>query len=284
MDWEEMMKTVELAAPYVMKLLGALVALFCGWVVAGWLGRTIRRHLERRSFDTTLTRFFARMARYAVLTFVVLGCLGLFGIETASFAAVLAAGGLAIGLAFQGTLSNFAAGVMLLVFRPFKVGDLVRIDGELGEVEEIDLFTTDLKTLDARRIILPNSAIFGAKIENLTHYPLRRVDIDVGTSYSADLDQTRAVLEAAAERVANGVHEPKPQIFLAGFGDSAINWQVRVWCRPTDYWTVWEQSVSATKEALDRAGISIPFPQMNLHLERVDGSGLIARAANDLGK
>ncbi len=141
----------ELAATWGIRVIGVLVALFIGWNVGGWVRRIILKSLEKRSFDAALTQFAANMARYGIITVVVIGCLGVFGIQTASFAAVLAAAGLAIGLAFQGTLSNFASGVMLLIFRPFKIDDLIKTAGELGVVKEIDLFTIELTTPDNRR-------------------------------------------------------------------------------------------------------------------------------------
>ncbi|TNF61919.1 MAG: mechanosensitive ion channel, partial [Deltaproteobacteria bacterium] len=158
---------------YGPKVLGVLLALFFAWVIASWTERGVRAGLERRNFDATLTRFFAKLARYVILVGAVLGCLGVFGIQTASFAAVLAAAGFAIGLAFQGTLGNFSAGVMLLVFRPFKVGDFVEVSGETGTCEHIDLFTCEFRTLDNKKLIIPNGAVFGSTITNYTGYDIR---------------------------------------------------------------------------------------------------------------
>lgn len=267
MDEQTLSFLLEQTRFWGLRIAGVLVALFIAWIVAGWLSNTLRRTLERRKFDATLTRFFSKMLRYAILTFAVLGCLGVFGIETASFAAVIAAMGLALGLAFQGTLSNFAAGVMLLVFRPFKVGDFVRAGGETGSVEEIELFTTELKTPDNRRIIIPNSAIFGANIENVTHYPERRCDIEVGVVYSADCEAVRALLEGVAPKIAGVLAEPPPQIFLKGLGASSVDWVVRVWCKTPEFWDVHQRAIRDIKKALDEAGIGIPFPQRDIHLD-----------------
>lgn len=250
-----------------LQVLGVIVALFAAWIVAGGASRLLRRTLEARAFDATLTRFFSKLLRYAILTFAAIGCLGVFGIQTASFAAVLAAAGLAIGLAFQGTLSNFAAGMMLLIFRPFKVGDLVKVDGELGTVEEIELFTTELKTADARRIILPNSGVFGSKIENISHHPKRRVEVEVGTDYGAELEATRRVLEAAAGQIPGALTDPPPQVFLAGLGASSVDWKIRVWADGGVYWDVYQATVAQVKKALDAAAISIPFPQRDVHFD-----------------
>lgn len=248
------------------RVIGVLFALFVAWVFAGWVQRTIVRRLSKR-LDVSLVKFFASLARYGIIIGAVVGCLGVFGIQTASFAAVIAAGGLAIGLAFQGTLSNFAAGIMLLVFRPFKVGDVVRIDSNVGSVEEIELFTTAMNTPDNRRIIIPNSKVFGNTIENLTAQDRRRVDVAVGVEYSADIDEVRAVLEKVAAGIPNALEEPPPQVFLEALGGSSVDWQVRIWATPDEYWDVYQATIRGVKLALDEAGIGIPFPQQDVHLD-----------------
>ena len=153
---------------YAPKVMGVLLALFVAWIIANWTERAVRAGLEKRDFDATLTRFFAKLARYLILIGAVLGCLGVFGIQTASFAAVLAAAGFAVGMAFQGTLGNIAAGIMLLAFRPFKVDDFVEVNGETGTCEHIDLFTCEFRTLDNKKLIIPNGAVFGSTITNYT--------------------------------------------------------------------------------------------------------------------
>ncbi|MCB9650551.1 MAG: mechanosensitive ion channel family protein [Deltaproteobacteria bacterium] len=257
---------ITMATDYVTRIVGVVVALFIALIVAGWIRRLVLKATEKAKVDITLGKFFANAARYAVLTLAVIACLGVFGIETTSFAAVIGAAGLAIGLAFQGSLSNLASGVMLLMFRPFKVGDVVKTAGEIGKVDEIELFTTRLITPDNRMIIIPNSAVFGGTIENITFFDTRRVDVDVGTVYSADLDATRKVLEDAVAAVEH-LPEPAPQVFLDVLGDSAILWKVRVWTNTPDYWAVREKLTRAIKTKLDAAGIGIPFPQMDVHLD-----------------
>lgn len=253
--------------PWAMNIAGALIALFLGWLIAGWVARKVRRLVERRNLDMTLGNFFANVARYLILTAVVLGVLGVFGIETSTFAAVIGAAGLAVGLAFQGTLSNFAAGVMLLVFRPFKVGDYVELAGENGTVVEIELFHTELKTPDNKKKVVPNSKIWGEAITNYTTHPIRRVDVDVGVDYSADCDEVRAILQKVAENVEGGLADPPPAAVLRGLGGSSVDWQVRVWCNTPDFWDIYERAVRDTKKALDEAGVGIPFPQMDVHLD-----------------
>jgi small conductance mechanosensitive channel len=257
----------ELVMAWGLRLLGVGVALYAAWIISGWARRAMLASFERTGFDATLWRFFANVVRYALLAAAVLGCLGVFGIQTTSFAALIAASGLAIGLAFQGTLSNFAAGTMLLVFRPFKVGDVVVVDGMTGTVQEIELFTTDLTTLDNRRVIMPNSSIFGNRIENLSYYPTRRIDLPVGTDYAADIDRTREVLEGVVAKTEGVLEDPPIQVVLAELGDSSINWKLRAWCNSEDYWDVWQRLIRNTKVALDEAGIGIPFPQRDLHVD-----------------
>jgi small conductance mechanosensitive channel len=190
---------IAMITSYATRVAGVLILLFVAWMIAGWIRKITNRGLTKAKFDATLTKFFSNFASYTVLILAVLACLGIFDVQIIGFAALIGAAGLAVGLAFQGTLSNLAAGVMLLTFRPFKVGDLVNIAGNLGIVNEIELFTTALDTLDNRRIIVPNSVIFGSTNENLTYHDVRRVDVSVGTEYPADIDSVRRVLEKAVE-------------------------------------------------------------------------------------
>ena len=263
--------------PFLLDVVGAVVLLAVTLWAAGWAKRAARRGLAKSQLDETLTRFGGNIARYGVLILGGLAILSLFGISVASFAAILAAAAFAVGLALQGTLANFSAGVMLLVFRPFRTGDVVSVAGTTGKVVEIELFTTQFDTPDNRRIIIPNGAIFGSTIENITHHPTRRVDVDVGTSYDADLRETRDVLERVA-REANGVLEdPAPQVYLKQLGGSSIDWAVRVWTETSEYWAVKERITHSLKIALDNAGIGIPYPQMDVHVDGALGNPPAAR-------
>ena len=252
-------------APWGMKVLGALVGLFVAWLLAGALGRTVRRAGEARKLDVTLTRFFASLVRNLVLVAAVVAILGVFGIETSSFAAIIGAAGLAVGLAFQGTLGSFAAGVLILVFRPFKVGDAVEAAGVFGVVEEIELFTTTIKTLDNQKLIVPNSKIAGDTIRNAVAYDTRRVDIDVGCDYGASIDECRAALEESVELIDKALTDPPPQIFLNALGSSSVDWQVRVWCKTEDYWDVHQATIRAIHIKLGEKGIGIPYPTMDVN-------------------
>lgn len=259
----------ELAIGGGLRVALVLVLLLLAMTLAGWAAAAVRSSLTRMKFDPTLAKFLSRLTRWVVLLLGVLACLGTFGVETTSFAAVLGATGFAIGLSLQGTLSNFAAGAMLLVFRPFKVGDVVNLDGTVGVVDEISVFTTMVDTFDNRRIILPNGEVFGSKIENITFHHVRRVDVSVGCDYSADLDKTRATLQAAVDATEGRLDDPEPAIVLDGLGASSVDWIVRVWAPTSDFLAVKQSLTRAVKNELDAAGIGIPFPQMEVHVQKL---------------
>ncbi len=259
---EEMAKSI---FNYAIQGAQALVVLFIGFIVAGWVSGMVTKALAKAKFDITLSKFAAKLARWIVLAVVFVSCLGIFGIKTTSFAAIIAASTLAIGMSLQGTLGHFAAGVMLLIFRPYKVGDLVVVEGQTGIIDEIGIFTTNMNSLENKRIIIPNGKAFGGIIENIGFNKYLRADIDVGVDYTADIDKTRAVLEKAAASVKRSVSGPH-QIFLSGLGDSAVNWQVRVPASPAEFWDVYQATIRAVKVELDQAGIGIPFPQRDVHL------------------
>ncbi len=267
MSSEEVEKLITELTPLIttwsLRIVGAII----GFLLAGWIAGAFRKVGERAKLDDTLVKFVANVLRWGFIGMAVIALLGVFGIETTSFAAAIGALGLAIGLAFQSSLSNVAAGVMLLVFRPFKVGDVVRVGGEVGKVEAIDLMSTSLDTPDLRRIIVPNSQVFGSTLENITHHPVRRVDVAVGVDYGADLDTTREVLVKAIGDVPNQADGHDPMVYLTGLGASSVDYSVRVFVKTDDYWGAKEQLTVAVKKALDAEGIGIPFPQMDVHLD-----------------
>jgi len=252
-----------------LNVVAALAIIVIALFIAGWAKRGTTRALDRANVDPTLGKFFSNMARYLILIIAGIAVLEKFGVSVASLAAVLAAAGFAVGLALQGSLQNFAAGVMLLIFRPFGVGDVVDTAGEKGKIFEISLFTTQMDTPDNRRIIIPNGEIFGSTIENITFHDTRRVDVSVGTDYPASLDETREVLVAAAESVEGRLEEKDVVVYLDSLGDSCINWSVRVWSTTPDYWDVRERLTQAVKDHLDDAEIGIPYPQMDVHLDKM---------------
>ncbi len=259
----------ELIATKGLDVIGAIAVLILGRIAAGAVRRATVGALKRASVDATLVPFLAGLAYFSVLAFTVIAVLGIFGVPTASFVAVLGAAGLAVGLALQGSLGNFAAGVMLLIFRPFKVGDLIEAGGSLGTVRQIGVFSTALDTLDNVRVILPNSNVFGDKIANLSANENRRVDMVFGVAYGDDLQLTRDTMVRIVSNHPKVLAEPAPQIEVCELADSSVNFVVRPWCRHEDYWTVNFDLHRELKEGLEAAGLSIPFPQRDLHLHQV---------------
>jgi small conductance mechanosensitive channel len=238
----------------------AILVFAVAWILAGWARRAIRRASERARVDVTLGKFFANLSRWLIIALAALSCLSIFGIQTASFAALIGAAGLAIGLAFQGSLGNFAAGVMLLVFRPFRVGDSVTVAGQSGVVNEIDLLITELDTADGRRIIIPNGQIFGSVIENTSHHPRRRVDANVVVLITADVDQTRELFQRAIDSVRPRLNDPAPEVVLGDLGQTTMTWALRVWTTREDFGATRDAVLRAAKLAIDEAGINVPPP------------------------
>ncbi len=262
--WSRLLAPAEAYGP---RVIGAVCLLFAAWILAGWISRLTYRSLQLAKFDLTLSRFLTKFAWWGVLVLGVLACLDMFGVKTTSFAAAIGAVGFAIGLAFQGALGNFAAGVMLLIFRPYKVGDVIVVGSQTGKVDEIDLFSTTLDTPDNRRIMIPNGAIFGNTIENTSFHNKRRIDITIGVAFAADIDRTYEVLMRAACGVPGGLSTPEPEIVLLELTNSTVNWSVRVWTNSEDFGLVKQRTIRSVKLALDQAAIEIPFPQMDVNLK-----------------
>lgn len=247
---------------------------FLGYLFAKYISDLISRPICRR-VDETLGKFVGRVVFYSIVFGVTGSVLSKLGAPLGGLAAMLAAAGFAIGLAFQGTLSNFAAGVLMLVFRPFKVGDVINAGGVMGKVHEIDLFTTAIDTPDNRRIIVPNSAISGNTIENVTYNPHRRIEVLVGVEYQADLDRTREALQAAVTKFPMETIQGEGRgtaVILSNLGASSVEWKVRMWVASKDYWRMHELLTEQVKRQLDSASIGIPFPQLDIHVRREDGA------------
>jgi small conductance mechanosensitive channel len=263
---DRLLALIPLITAYGLRIVGVLLAIWLSFKVAGLLQHRVTNGLRDRKFDETLSIFFGNLLRWLILVASMLACLSVFGVETTSFAAVIGAASLAVGLAFQGTLSNFAAGVMLLVFRPFKVGDYIVAGGKEGTVTEIGLFVTAIDSLDNRRIYLSNTAIGAGAIENYTANPLRRVDIDVNIAGGEDIDASRQALESAGSSVPGREPTREAEVFLKGFGGGFVSWQVRVWTAPATYWDVWQATVRAIGYQLAAAKIALPTPAMNVNV------------------
>lgn len=243
----------------------AIVVLTLGWMASKWAQRGVLRALQAREMDPSLGRFVASIVRYGVLIFTAMAALDMLSVETTSFVAVLASAGFAVGLALQGSLSNFAAGVLLLFFRPFDLGQRVKVAGHDGRIEDIGLFATTLRTSDNRKVIIPNSNITGDSIVNEDAYGTRRGQIDVGVAYGADVNRVAEVLRAAAASVPQVLEDPAPEVAFTGMGASALDFALRPWCREEDYLVVLHGVRTAAYDALNAEGIDIPFDQIVVH-------------------
>ena len=271
-DTQALLATLtDLITTWGLRVIGALAVLIVGRMIAGSIRSAIRKLLTKGSVDATLVPFISNLVFYMVMAFVIIAVLGLFGIPTASVIAVLGAAGLAVGLALQGTLGNFAAGVMLLLFRPFRVGDFVDVGGTAGTVQEISIFNTVLHTPDNVRIIVPNGVIFGQTIKNFSSNDNRRVDMVMGIGYGDDIARAMEIINNAVAGDDRILKDPAPVVAVSELGDSSVNLVVRPWCRREDYWGVRWDLTRRLKEDLEAGGCSIPFPQRDVHLYQVGG-------------
>ncbi len=236
--------------------------------VTGWL----RRRLTKRDLDPMLANFLANILYALLLTAVVIAAIGRLGVQTTSLVAILGAAGLAVGLALKDSLSNFASGVMLILFRPFHKGDQVEIGGVEGKVDEIRIFSTIINTLDNKQVTVPNANITADSITNYTALGTRRVDMVVGIGYDDDLKQAQGILQAICDEHPLVLKDPAPAVALAELGDSSVNFNVRPWCNSGDYWTVWSDVLGEAKIRLEAAGLSIPYPQQDVHMHTVEAA------------
>ena len=257
---------IELTMMYLPKLLLAGAALIVGLKVITYISNLLKKSLEKKNVDLSLRDFLSGLLSIGLKLALIIAVIEMVGFKTTSFVAILGAAGLAVGLALQGSLANFAGGVLILLFRPFKTGDYIVAQGEEGTVSKIDIFNTWLLKLDNRRVILPNGNLASGSIINVTAEDVRRVDLPVGVCYQANIDQVRSVLMAVAAKDSRIHKDPEPFVGLSEMADSSVNFTFRVWCNTPDYWDVHFDTNEAVKKALDEAKISIPFPQRDVHL------------------
>jgi len=241
-----------------------LIAAILIWIIGSWIIKMIikgvRKAMTVASYDESLKKFLLNLVSWVFKIVLIIVVLGTVGIETTSFAAILAAAGLAIGLALQGSLGNFAGGVLIMIFKPIKIGDLIEAQGEVGVVKEIEIFTTKLTGLSNKEIIIPNGALSNGNIVNYTTEGTRRVDLVYGVGYDSDIKQTKAVFDKVLSAHPKILKEPAPTVALSELGDSSLNFVVRPWCNAEDYWAVYFEITEQVKEALDAAEIEIPYP------------------------
>lgn len=245
---------------YGIKVVGAIVI----WIIGSWaigkITNVFRKLMAKRNYDESVQSFLADLINWGLKILLVLVIMAQLGIETTSFAAVIAAAGLAIGLALQGSLANFAGGVLIMIFKPFKIGDFIQAQGESGTVREIDIFTTKLNTPDNKRVIIPNGTLSNGNITNYTEEDIRRVDLLAGVSYDADIKKTKEVLMDILTKHPMVLKDPAPVVNVIELADSSVNFNVRPWVKNADYWTVYSDVTEQMKLELDKAGIDIPYP------------------------
>jgi small conductance mechanosensitive channel len=262
-------KIIEWGALYGTKIIGAIAILVFGRIGAGIFTGIIRKLLIKSKVDETLSRFVSSLTKIALMTFVVIAALGTLGVQTASFIAVIGAAGLAIGFALQGALANFASGVLLVIFKPIKVGDYVEAGGTAGTVEAVKIFNTQFKTPDNKEVIVPNSQITGGNIINYSAKETRRVDLVFGIGYGDDIKKAKQILEQILQDDPRVLKDPAYTVAVLELGDSSVNFAVRPWVKTVDYWNVYFDITEKVKLTFDQQGISIPFPQTDVHLHQV---------------
>ena len=266
-DWTDTAR--ELVVTYGPRVLAAIVILIAGWIIARFITSLANRGMGRANLDKTLARFLTNLTFMLLMTFVVLAAISKLGVETASFIAVIGAAGFSIGFALQGSLSNFAAGVMILIFRPFKAGDAIEAGGTAGEVADIGIFSTVLLTPDNKKVIVANSAITGGNITNYSAMPTRRVDMQFGIGYGDDLRKAKGILEKLMASDARVLKEPACLIAVGSLGESSVNLVCRAWVKSADYWPVHFDTHEKVKLAFEAEGITIPCPQREVRLHQV---------------
>ncbi|ATL94265.1 mechanosensitive ion channel [Aeromonas sobria] len=253
---------------YGVNIAAALLTLLVGYIAANLLSGGVVKVMQTRKLDITITHFVGSILKYAILVFVVIAALGRVGVQTASFVAIIGAAGLAIGLALQGSLSNFAAGFLLIIFRPIKAGEFIEVAGTAGVVQSVQLFTTTLTSADNKMVVVPNSAILNGTIVNYSRMDTRRVDMTFGIGYGSDLRKAKQILERLVNEEPRILKDPAATIAVAALADSSVNIVVRPWVKTADYWGVWFDFHEKVKLAFDAEGVEIPFPQMVMHMQK----------------
>lgn len=241
-------------------ILSALLILIIGLFIIKIIVKLTKKVMEKSKVDITLQKFLGNLLSWALKILLIVTVITQLGVETTSFAAIIGAAGLAVGLALQGSLANFAGGVLIMIFKPFKIGDLVEAQGEIGVVKEIEIFTTKLTGLSNKEIIIPNASLSNGNIVNYSTEGTRRVDLVVGVSYDADIKQTKEVLMEVLTSNDKVLKDPAPAVTVSELADSSVNFAVRPWSKTEHYWDVYFETLENSKEALDKAGIEIPYP------------------------
>jgi small conductance mechanosensitive channel len=264
---EDIIKQLQtIIAGYGMQIIGALATLIIGIWISKLLAKSLGKVLRKRKVDETLVKFSVSLVKVALIAFIIISAASQVGIQTASFVAMIGAAGLAVGFALQGSLSNLAAGVMLIIFKPVKVGDFIEGGGAAGSVESVGIFVTTLVTPDNKVVYIPNSTLTGGNITNYSAKDTRRVDMVFGIGYSDDIDKAKSVIQSVLNNDSRILKDPAPQVVVSELGDSSVNFNVRPWVNKTDFWGVYFDTTEQIKKKFDEQNISIPFPQRDVHL------------------
>ncbi|KAJ9431958.1 MULTISPECIES: small-conductance mechanosensitive channel MscS [Enterobacterales] len=264
-----LVRNQELILSYAVNIVAAIVTIIIGMFIARIISNAINRVLLARHIDATVADFLSAMVRYGIIAFTIIAALGRVGVQTASVIAVLGAAGLAVGLALQGSLSNLAAGVLLVTFRPFKTGEFVDLGGVMGTVQNVQIFSTTLKTADGKIVVVPNGKIIAGNIINYSREPIRRNEFIIGVAYDADVDQVIALFREVVEADERVLKDLGIQIGLNELAASSLNFVVRCWSKSSDLQNVYWDLMKNFKRTLDANGIGIPYPQMDVHLHQV---------------
>jgi len=264
LDFEKLSSMVTAYAPQVV---GAIITLVIGFMIIGWIVGVVKNMMQKRGVDPTIAPFLTSLVSVGLKIMLLLSVAGMFGIETTSFVAIFGAMAFAIGMALQGSLGHFASGIMIMIFKPYKVGDLVDLGGNVGVVDEVQIFNTLLITPDNKKIIVPNGVVTSGIITNISGQGEIRVDMPFGIGYDDDIDQARSIIHEVARRCPQIIQEKPVDVHVAELADSSVNFTVRPWCKSEHYWDVYFFMHENIKKEFDKAGVGIPFPQMDLHLK-----------------
>lgn len=259
---------ITLGTDYAPKVIGALITLIIGWIIIGWINRIVRKTMDKRGMDASLKPFIGSIITVGMKILLLLSVAAMFGIKTTSFVAIFGALAFAIGMALQGSLGHFASGIMILIFRPFKVGDLVEIGGgKVGQVEKIEVFNTIMKTLDNKRVIVPNNLVTNNIITNISGQKIIGVEMTFGIAYGDDIDKAKELILEVGKECPYILKDPAQGVVVAELADSSVNLATRPFCKSEHYWTTFFYMQENVKKAFDRQGINIPFPQMDVHMQ-----------------
>lgn len=270
MDLDEILKRIqEFIALYALKAVGAILTLVIGFWLISRIVRLLHKGLEKRNIDVSLRPFLSSLVGIGLKVLLLLSVASMFGVEVTSFVAIFSAMAFAIGLALQGNLANFASGIVILIFKFYKVGDFIKTQGHGGTVKEIQIFHTVLQAVDNRLIIIPNGAITSGPIENFTATGTRRHDITLGVSYDADIDLAKQTIASVLKETPNVDHEAGYDIFVNTLADSSVNFAVRFFAKNEDFWPTYKYFMEHIKKSFDQVGVGIPYPQLDVHLRQV---------------